>query len=278
MSAHPEPAHSQYVMGHDDRERRRLALQGAILQPFTEGLLQRAGVTGGMRVLELGCGVGEVTLIAARLVGRHGRVTSLDIDPAAIETARARIEGQGVANVSFVHQSFNDFRHEGEFDAVIGRHILIHLPDPLGALRRVYASLRTGGVAAFQEFDFSAVHRSYPLCPLREQVVGVFRNFFARPTTHGDVGTRLFHLFHEAGFVAPDCRVEFPIDGGADSPFYEWCAEALRSILPHAKALGLDEGLGVDIDSLADRMREEAVTRRAAFPGPFMVGGFARKS
>ena len=278
MSSQAEPAHPHYVMGHDDRERRRLALQGAILQPFTEGLLQRAGVTSGMRVLELGCGVGEVTLIAARLVGRHGRVTSLDIDPAAIETARARIEGQGLANVSFVHQSFDEFRHEGEFDAVIGRHILIHLPDPLRALQRVYASLRPGGAAAFQEFDFSVIHRSYPPCPLREQVLDVFRDFFQRAPTHGDVGTRLFHLFLEARFVAPDCRAEFPIDGGPDSPFYEWCAEALRSILPHAEAMGVDQGLRTGIDTLADRIREEAVTRHAAFPAPFMVGGFARKS
>ena len=66
---------TSYVMGHDDRERRRLLLQASILNPLTEELFHRAGITSGMRVLDIGCGVGDVSLIAARLVGAHGRVT-----------------------------------------------------------------------------------------------------------------------------------------------------------------------------------------------------------
>ena len=50
-----------YVMGHNDRERRRLALQAAVINPLTDSFLRRAGVSAGMRVLDLGCGIGEVT-------------------------------------------------------------------------------------------------------------------------------------------------------------------------------------------------------------------------
>ena len=56
------PLQAQYVMGHDDRERRRLALQASILNPFTEQLLRRAGISTGMHVLDLGCGIGELFL------------------------------------------------------------------------------------------------------------------------------------------------------------------------------------------------------------------------
>jgi cyclopropane fatty-acyl-phospholipid synthase-like methyltransferase len=55
---------NSYVMGHDDRERRRLGLQATIINPITEHLLQRAGLAPGMRVLDAGCGVGEVSLVA----------------------------------------------------------------------------------------------------------------------------------------------------------------------------------------------------------------------
>src|SRR5262245_20978923 len=78
----PDPAADVYVMGHTDRERRRLALQASILQPFTEQLFRRAGIATGMHVLDVGCGVGDVSLLAARLIGRTGSVTSIDIDPA----------------------------------------------------------------------------------------------------------------------------------------------------------------------------------------------------
>ena len=68
------------------------------------------------------------------------------------------------------------------------------------------------------------------------------------------------------------------MDGGADSPFYERMAESLRSILPRAEALGLlphDEVVG--IDSLAARLKDEAVSHRGCVLGPAMVGCFARK-
>jgi cyclopropane fatty-acyl-phospholipid synthase-like methyltransferase len=48
-----------YVMGHDDRERRRLSLQASILNPLSDQLLRRAGLSTGLRVLDIGCGIGE---------------------------------------------------------------------------------------------------------------------------------------------------------------------------------------------------------------------------
>jgi ubiquinone/menaquinone biosynthesis C-methylase UbiE len=71
---------TRYVMGHDDRERRRLFLQASILNPLSDQLLRRAGISSGVRVLDIGCGIGELSMVAARLVGRRGRVTGIDID------------------------------------------------------------------------------------------------------------------------------------------------------------------------------------------------------
>jgi hypothetical protein len=165
---------------------------------------------------------------------------------------------------------------EHPFDAVIGRHILIHTPEPLSLLKKAYSALVEGGVAVFQEYDFSVIHCPYPRCPQFERTMQVFRDFFCS-VIPGDVGTRLFHLFLEAGFTAPDCRVEQPIDGGPDSPFYELIAESLRTVLPRAQALGIANEAEVKIDTLAQRLREEAVSLKAGCPAPCMVGGFARK-
>jgi cyclopropane fatty-acyl-phospholipid synthase-like methyltransferase len=57
----PNPS-TGYVMGHDERERRRLTLQASIINPYTERLLMRAGISPGMHVLDIGCGVGEVSM------------------------------------------------------------------------------------------------------------------------------------------------------------------------------------------------------------------------
>jgi ubiquinone/menaquinone biosynthesis C-methylase UbiE len=266
---------ASYVMGHDDRERRRLALQAEILAPFTEQLLRRAGISNGMRVLDLGCGVGDVSLLASKLVGNKGEVVGIDIDPAALETARQRARDQGRTNISFVQSAVQEYRFESAFDAVTGRHILIHTPDPVALLRSIGEQLREGGVVVMQEYDFSASHPAYPPWPLREELMRVFRDFFGQ-MTNGSIGTQLYRLFGQAGFAAPDCRAEYPIDGGADSPFYEWLAESVRALYPRAQPLGLVKR-ELNFDTLAEQLRDEAVSRHVCLPGPVMVGGFARK-
>src|ERR1044071_6025523 len=99
---------SGYVMGHDDRERRRLALQASILNPFTEHLLRRAGISAGMRILDIGCGVGDVSLLAARIVGRSGHVTSLDFDRHALDTLAQRAGAEVLANIDCVEGNVHD--------------------------------------------------------------------------------------------------------------------------------------------------------------------------
>jgi len=269
---------TSYVMGHDDRERRRLSLQASILNPLTEQLLKRAGLSAGSRVLDIGCGVGEVSMLAARLVGDRGHVTGLDIDPGALAIASARAREQGLHHVHFAEGNVAVDRSGESYDAVVGRHILIHTPDPLAIIRTARSLLKPGGVAVFQEFDFSVVHHPFPEAPLHDRLHDIFREFFGR-ATHGNIGTRLFRLFTQAGFSSPQCRVEYPMDGGASSPYYEWIAESFRSIMPRAAALGIvgsDEVAG--IDSLAERLREEAVAQGCCVLAPAMVGCFARTS
>src|SRR5215469_9338969 len=91
---------SAYVMGHDERERRRLALQASILNPFTEHLLRRAGISPGMQVLDIGSGVGDVSLLAARIVGRSGRITSLDFDELALKMLKQRASAESLATLN----------------------------------------------------------------------------------------------------------------------------------------------------------------------------------
>src|SRR5262249_10511067 len=160
-----------------DRERRRLAVQASILQPFTEQLFRRAGIATGMHVLDVGCGVGDVSLLAARLIGRTGSVTSIDIDPAALQTLRDRAAAEGLRSVACVEADVNSLQPGRRFDAVVGRHILIHTKDPLSVLRDCRELLHPRGIAAFQEYDFQLLTPSYPASPVRAGVCTVISAF-----------------------------------------------------------------------------------------------------
>jgi len=262
-------------MGHAERERRRLALQASILNPFTEHLLRRAGISAGMRVLDIGCGVGDVSLLAARIVGRSGRVTSLDFDARTLETLKQRASAEVLGNIECVEGNVHDWDSGGRFDAVIGRHILIHSKDPLAILKRSARMLQPRGLAVFHEYDFSVIHRGWPSTPLRDRMMEVFDQFFARACC-SNMGTRHWKLLVEARFENPDCRAEYPIDGGADSLYFEWLAESLRSFLPRAIAIGIVTAEEIDIDTWEERLRAENVRAGSCFPAPAMIGAFAR--
>jgi ubiquinone/menaquinone biosynthesis C-methylase UbiE len=264
-----------YVMGHDDRERRRLVLQASILNPLTQQLFGRAGISPGMNVLDIGCGVGDVSLIAARLVGRSGSVTSVDIDPAALVTLEARASMEGLKTIECAQGDIHQWKPRRKFDAVVGRHILIHSKDPLAVLRECATLLHPRGLAVFHEYDFSVVQRGWPATPLRDRVMVVFDRFFAQVTC-SNMGSRLFTLLSKAGFEPPECRTEYPISGGSDSVYYEWFTESLRSIQPRAIAMGIVAEGEFDLDTLEQRMREEVTAADSSIAAPAMIGAFAR--
>ena len=132
----PNATSTPYIMGHTDRERRRLLLQGQILNPLTESLLRGAGICAGMRVLDLGCGIGDVALIAARITGPHGRVVAIDVDEQALEVARTRAADARADHLTFELTDLAEYDPDEKFDAVVARHVLIHTADPLPSFGR----------------------------------------------------------------------------------------------------------------------------------------------
>src|ERR1043165_9895335 len=130
-----ESATARYAMGYDDRERRRLQLQASIINPVTDQLLRRAGLGAGMRGLDVGSGVGDVAILAARIVGSAGSVTACDLDEKALAVLRERAASEGLTNISTLTGDLHALALPHDVDAVTGRHILIHLPDPLAVVR-----------------------------------------------------------------------------------------------------------------------------------------------
>lgn len=140
-----------YVVGDDERERQRLIDQASLLDPFTRRLFVEAGIGPGMRVLDVGSGMGDVALLAAELVGPTGSVVGVDTNPDVLVAARRRAP----ENVTFVEGDIRQLELDGEFDAVVGRLVLMYLQDPAEALAQATRNLRSGGVAAFLEPEFA---------------------------------------------------------------------------------------------------------------------------
>ncbi|HET7447040.1 MAG TPA: class I SAM-dependent methyltransferase [Methyloceanibacter sp.] len=114
----------EYILGHSPHELRRLILQAEILRPITERLLKEAGIKLGMRVLDLGCGTGDVAMLAAELVGPKGDVVGIDRSDEAICLARDRASRAGYGNIEFRSGAAEVFADFATFDLAVGRYVL----------------------------------------------------------------------------------------------------------------------------------------------------------
>jgi ubiquinone/menaquinone biosynthesis C-methylase UbiE len=195
---------SNYVLGHSNEEYERLVLQARILRPYTEKFFRAAGVTPGMRVLDLGSGVGDVALLAADIVGPAGRVVGLDRDAAGLDRARQRTVEQGCSSwVSFQATKLEEFSTTEAFDAVVGRYILLYQPDAAATIRQFTRFLKPGGIVVFHEVVFGNPHRSYPPCELWDQLVWLGGEVFRRAGVPPDFGSPLAKPFSTRDFPFP---------------------------------------------------------------------------
>ena len=116
-------------------------------------ILAEAGIRPGMRVLDLGCGAGDATFVAADLVGSGGSVVGVDHSPDALARARLRAGQRGLAQVQFIEGDFYDPAPGGPYDAIVERLALWQVPDPAEVLRRQATVLRPGGLVVPIEGD-----------------------------------------------------------------------------------------------------------------------------
>src|SRR3954447_22072820 len=128
---------AEYVLGHSNGEVDRLIAQARVYEPLTQRFLLDAGLEAGMRVLDVGCGAGDVSFLAARIVAPGGEVVGVDQSATAIETASRRARELATPNVRFVVGDAGAMPLEEPFDAAIGRFVLQFSSDPSAMLREI---------------------------------------------------------------------------------------------------------------------------------------------
>lgn len=262
-----------YVCGHSERELHRLELQAQLYEDITRSFLKNAGISRGMHVLDLGCGAGDVTLLLQQLVGRTGRVTALDRAAEAIALARER--ARGAANVQFHVADIRTFNPTSDFNAIVGRFVLMHQDDPAATLRHAARYLQHEGLLAILESHISTAELlSYPRSETYDRITRWMVEVIRTAGSHPDMGLRLRQVFLDAGLPAPQISIAAHADGGREATIYPYIAESVRSLATSAAASG--HPLGLDPDAIADLLSEEVAEASGLLISPLLVGAWCR--
>ncbi len=226
---------------------------------MTRRYLAEAGVTHGMRVIELGCGVGEVTQILAELVGPSGIVVAIDRDPKALAITGDRmkendIEHVRIASADLIDDSsgLEDLQSE-PFDVLAGRRVLMYLPDPVEVLRRLSGSLRSGGLVVFEETDLTMVPARVSPMTAHDRAAEWLRKMLVAEGADTAMGFGLPSTLVQAGLRFERIRAEAVIQGqGTQYP--------LSGLLKLLQARVISTGIATqdEVDSLAARLEAES--------------------
>jgi ubiquinone/menaquinone biosynthesis C-methylase UbiE len=272
MNGTDKPA---YFLGHSDAEVDRLTLQHELYRDSIEVVLRRAGLASGMRVLDIGCGGGDVSLLAADIVGPSGFVLGIDRSAEAVTAARRRIDAAGIRHVQFAVSEFDAFSTDIPFDALIGRFVLMYLSDPAATLRALTRHLRADGIVAFQEMEMRTA-RGYPDAPLFQRCVDWYATAIERAGFESGMGGKLFATFQNAGLTPTQMTAAAKIEGGLDSIGYELMAGNIRTMLPLLSRLKVVTASEVGLETLADRLRHEAVDGGRCLMFPLLISAWSR--
>jgi ubiquinone/menaquinone biosynthesis C-methylase UbiE len=250
-----------YVMGRTEAEAQRLMLQSQLYDRLTRRFLADAGITSGMSVLDVGSGAGDVALAAADLVGPTGRVVGVDLNPAVLETARARAEAEQRENVRFVAGDCRTADLPDDFDAAVGRFVLFYTSNITETLQAVAERVTPGGVVAFAEADFNTVLGYMQAGPEGENhTMWVWATqAFACAGIPTAMAGPLYRAFTAAGLGAPDMALHAPLGGDAGWTGFEWIAASQHSLLPIFEQYGIVTAEMLEVESLAARSRAEVI-------------------
>jgi SAM-dependent methyltransferase len=267
---------SGYICGYGTAEADRLIRQATQLAPITERVFRDTGIGTGQRVLDIGSGLGDVSMIAARLVGPSGEVVGVERDAGAIARARQRIAAVGLQNVTLVESDAGDLAIAGPFDAVVGRFVLNHCPDPVAVLRSVTRPVKPGGVVAFQEVALGPSLAVSAGVPLWFRLLSAIQEVINRAGMSSERGLGLYRTFRQADLPGPHMHLEMPLAN--DQSFARLqvdLLQTLRAVADEHHVRLTDLG---DLDTLLDRVLAEATAAQSVIALPAIVSAWTRKS
>jgi ubiquinone/menaquinone biosynthesis C-methylase UbiE len=197
-----------YVLRGGEKGAERLRLLARVKWPTTKTLLRRVGLRPGMRCLDVGCGIGAVTLKLARWIGPTGQAVGIDMDERCLELARQEATRHGLPAV-FRKEGVHDLREEAAYDLVYSRFLLTHLPEPGRAVERLMKAARPGRLVVVEDIEFAA-HFCYPSCPAFDRYVSLYQQAVQRKGGDANIGPRLVSLLMDAGLQRVGLEVVQP--------------------------------------------------------------------
>jgi ubiquinone/menaquinone biosynthesis C-methylase UbiE len=188
----------RYAIRGGKEGKKRLDVLARVLLPSTMQLLDRVGVTKGMKCLDIGCGGGHVALLMAGTVGSEGRVIGTDTDAEILTLAKKDAEKANATNVTFEQLDACACLWHEEFDLVYARFLLSHLNEPEDCLAGMAKACLPGGTIVIEDTDFAGSF-CHPICAAYDRYKKLYQELVQRKGGDSNIGPKLPAMLRRAG-------------------------------------------------------------------------------
>lgn len=192
----------EYIAKTGNEAKDRLRLQHEVFAPGTQLLLKMSGFRPDMRILIIGCGCGDETLMIAQQMNEKGQIIAIDKSRQQIEQAQKLLENAKITTqVNFIASPVENLQlTESQFDLIITRFLIPHLANPKATIEMLINLLRSGGVLASQEPILSSCHTSPPSAAL-EKYLNLMKAFGLQNNLDFDMASTIPSLFSACGLI-----------------------------------------------------------------------------
>jgi SAM-dependent methyltransferase len=232
------PTDRDYVLGTHDEELARLGLQHRVWRPVVLDCWQRAGLTVGKRVLDVGAGPGHATLDLAEIIGPTGEVVALERSRNFIRAMEANCHARLLTNVK-IHEIdlMTDDLPSGDYDFAWCRWVVSFVEDPALLMRKLARVMPKGSLSIFHEYGHYETWRFFPRLPMqerfREHVIATWHESGGEPNG----AARLPQLLADNGFVTRSIRPQVFCLRPSDY-MWQWPATFIEIYLPRLIEMG----------------------------------------
>jgi ubiquinone/menaquinone biosynthesis C-methylase UbiE len=230
------PAYALDSAWHAERD--RLDSLTRLYDAGTLEVVDRLGITGGWRCLDVGAGTGSLAVRFAELVAPTGSVTALDVDTRFLDPLASEHLHVEQADVT------SDRLPDGEFDLVHARLLLEHLPQREAVLGAMARAAKPGGWVLIEDFDWSTAFMVDPPSATHDKVARAIRELFMSHGYTPSYGRQLPRALANAGLTDVGTRaqaVQVAADREAGVPQWELLAEQFGPALLAAGLVDHDD-------------------------------------
>lgn len=187
---------NSYLLGVGRKDEERLALLNELFGETSRHFLLKAGLRSGQRVLEIGCGTGNMTGWIADQVGKQGHVTAVDISQEQIDIAKENNKSHD--NIAFIVKSLFELSDLSPFDLIYSRFVIMHQTQSVDALQSLMSLLKPGGAIVCEE-GTNSVSACCPHSDVFQRYRDLLLVLYKMKNIDYNIGEKMHLYFHQLG-------------------------------------------------------------------------------